>query len=252
MTDTTSPRSASLAALALKLVGGIVLAASLLDFLLLLLPPDVQNVDWVLQTSAQAVDRGSVPLIGIALVILGIWADAVDGRDSRSLRSVPVILAGLFALLFLLIAPLHFNASRQASAQSTTTLNQQLQQAEAQLNGRLEQEKAQIQGLLASPDQLAALDQQLASGTIPKEQQQQLKQVQENLAKFKANPKALEEQQQAARTKILGELRSQQKAARDRTGNEFRRSSIRVMVNSLIMALGYGAIVVTGLTLKAR
>jgi DNA polymerase III gamma/tau subunit len=252
MTETTSPRSASLTALALKLVGGIVLAASLLDFLLLLLPSDFQNVDWMLQISAQAVDRGSVPLIGIALMMLGIWADAVEGRDSRSLRSVPLVLSGVFAILFLLMAPLHFNASRQASAQTTTNINNQLTQAEGQLNARLDQEKAQIQGILASPDQLSQIKQQLASGKLPKEQQAQLQQVADNLGKFKDNPKALEEQQQAARTKLLGQMRGQQKVELDKRSGEFRRSSMRVIGNSLIMAIGYGAILVTGLTGKGR
>jgi DNA polymerase III gamma/tau subunit len=252
MTETTSPRSASLTALALKLVGGVVLAASLLDFLLLLLPPDFQNVDWMLQISAQAVDRGSVPLIGIALMMLGIWADAVEGRDSRSLRSVPLVLSGVFAILFLLMAPLHFNASRQASAQTTTSINNQLTQAEGQLNARLEQEKAQIQGILASPDQLSQIKQQLASGKLPKAQQDQLQQVADNLGKFKDNPKALEEQQQAARTKLLSQMRGQQKVELDKRSGEFRRSSMRVIGNSLIMAIGYAAILVTGLTGKGR
>jgi DNA polymerase III gamma/tau subunit len=252
MTETTSSRTPSIAALALKLVGGIVLAASLLDFLLLLLPPDFQNIDWMLQISAQAVDRGSVPLIGIALMMLGIWADAVEGRDSRSLRSVPLVLSALFTVLFLVMAPLHFTASRQASAQTTKNINTQLEQAEGQLNARLEQEKAQIQGLLASPDQLNQIKQQLASGKLPKEQQQQLQQVQDNLAKFKANPKAIEEQQQAARSKFLGQMRGQQKVELEKRSGEFRRSSMRVIGNSLIMAIGYGAIFVTGLTGKAR
>ena len=42
----TSPVVSPLAAIALKVAGGIAILSALLDFLILLIPPDLTNVQW--------------------------------------------------------------------------------------------------------------------------------------------------------------------------------------------------------------
>ncbi|MGB7488120.1 MAG: HpsJ family protein, partial [Phormidesmis sp.] len=83
----TSPNDISipspLAAISLKLVGAITIAAAMVDFLTLLLPPEFGNRAWQLATVTSLVDRGIVPLVGIALLFTGYWIDTSIGKSAR-------------------------------------------------------------------------------------------------------------------------------------------------------------------------
>ena len=79
--DTLIP--SPLASTSLKLVGAITIAAALIDFLTLLFPPNFGNRAWQLATVTSLVDRGIVPLVGIALLFPGYLIDSSLGKTSR-------------------------------------------------------------------------------------------------------------------------------------------------------------------------
>ena len=107
----TSPPSTTipspLAAISLKLVGAITILAALIDFITLLFPPEFGDRAWQLATTTQLVDRGIVPLVGIALLFTGYWIDSSLGNAPRrmSLATDPrfwiCLLACLLGLAFL-------------------------------------------------------------------------------------------------------------------------------------------------------
>ena len=90
----TNPTKSPLAAIALKLVGLVTIISALLDYLILVIPPDFANPQWQLATTTQLVDRGIVPLVGIALILTGFWID----RQCRT-RSATAKPGDRFAVL---------------------------------------------------------------------------------------------------------------------------------------------------------
>ncbi|MEO1623252.1 MAG: HpsJ family protein, partial [Cyanobacteria bacterium J06632_3] len=119
-----------LAAISLKLVGAITILAALIDFLTLLFPPDFGNRAWQLATVTSLVDRGIVPLVGIALLFTGYWIDSNIGKSARSSSLVTdarfwtCLLSCLLGLIFLMTTVLHPNnvriQSRDALSQVET------------------------------------------------------------------------------------------------------------------------------------
>ncbi|MGL5508435.1 MAG: HpsJ family protein, partial [Microcoleaceae cyanobacterium] len=72
-----------IAARTLKIVGLIMIAATFLDFIVMLIPPDFLNRVWQINLVTQFVDRGIIPMIGIALLLTGIWmTDTVVNSNS--------------------------------------------------------------------------------------------------------------------------------------------------------------------------
>ncbi|MEL6456614.1 MAG: HpsJ family protein, partial [Cyanobacteria bacterium J06623_5] len=167
---TSSPNETAipspLAAISLKLVGAITIAAALIDFLTLLFPPDFGNRAWQLATVTSLVDRGIVPLVGIALLFTGYWIDTSLGKSARRASLVAdarfwtCLLSCLLGLTFLLTTVLHPNNVRIQSRDALTQVETEAQQATSELEGRLNadlsERRAQIDALLENEDQLQA------------------------------------------------------------------------------------------------
>ena len=82
MKATNSRQFSSVAARTLKVVGIILILSALLDCIVLSLPgetSDMINRGWQLAAATQIVDRGIIPLIGIALLLTGFWVDSSTG-----------------------------------------------------------------------------------------------------------------------------------------------------------------------------
>lgn len=233
---------APVAALALKVVGVVTVLAALLDFIILLIPPDFLNREWQLAFVTQVVDRGIVPMVGIALLLAGYWIQSVAGRPSRGggvtdLRLWALILSSLLGLIFLLFTVLHPNNVRANSQQALAQVQEQATLAENQLEGRLGQEltqqRSQIDALLQDEQQL---NQAIESGQVPAEQADLLRQ-------FRNDPAALDqflnERVQTFRQEIQTEIGTRREEAVQRIRLESLKSGIRVSLSSLLLAIGY-------------
>ncbi|QQE64682.1 hypothetical protein GFS31_13630 [Leptolyngbya sp. BL0902] len=236
-----------LAALALKAAGGVAILSALLDYLILLFPPNVTNVQWQLATITQLVDRGIVPLIGMALLLAGLWVDGRVGRVALAkglftdLRFWVSALASLLGLVYLLLSLLHLSAVYLSSQTTLEQVNAEAGQAAAQLDqqiaAQLSQQRPQLEALL---DNEELLNQAIQSGQLPPDFQQ-----------YQNNPEGLDQflQQQVDqnRQRIEAEIGTRRAEAERRVKIEAWKSALRTSITSLLLAAGYTLIGWTGL-----
>ncbi|MBE9063850.1 HpsJ family protein [cf. Phormidesmis sp. LEGE 11477] len=271
---TTSPKNSviapsPLAAIALKLVGAITILNALIDFLTLLFPPNFGNRGWELATTTGLVDRGIVPLVGIALLFTGYWIDTSLGKSARKstllldVRFWTCLLSCLLGVMFLATTVFHPNnvrlQSRDALAQVEAEAEQALNQVEAEaeqatnelearLNNDLPQRRAQINVLLENEDQLQA---EIASGSIDEAQAAQIR-------RFRDNPQELDSfltsQINEVQTQLQTRITQEQTEIGERRENATRRlkaeatkATFRVTPSSLLLAIGYLLIGALGL-----
>ncbi len=237
--------------LILKAVGLVLIAGTLLDYLVLTLPPNFLDSTWLAALITEFVSRGTVPLLGLGLLFLGVWLDH-EGELSQPLPKAAFLLSALLGLLFLMMSPLYVNSSRLTSATQTRQINQQAEQAQRQLNRLIEQQQQRVSSILSNKSQLAELEQQLDSLDLPADQQAQLEQVRTTLNKVKSDPKALEAEAVKARTEGLAQIETRQKDALTQLQSGLRRDRVRTAVSSLMFAVGYAAIAWTGLGGSAK
>ena len=258
----STPENSPLAARILKLVGVVLILVSLLDFVILSFPFNPLARDWQISFATQVVDRGIIPMVGLALLFAGYWIDNIpsDSPTDRlswlGLRFWALLFSSLLGLLFLLMFPLHINNVIQARAEAIGRINKDVNQAQTQLQAQLGSEQAQAeiesqQGLFKSQisdllQNQQRLDQALQSEQVP----EQFKNI---LRQAKANPQAVDQllkQQfsaEALRTQGLTQIQARQKAAEQQADREAWRSGLRVSISSLLLSIAYIVIGWTGL-----
>jgi len=243
----TGPVPSPLAAIALKAAGLVAVISALLDYLILLIPPNLTNTQWQLATTTQLVDRGIVPLVGIALLLAGFWIDSSVGRGTNSkslgadLRFWVCALSSLLGLLYLLLSLLHLNTVRLSSQLALQQLNNEASQTstelEQQLSAELNQQRTQL-GAVLENDEL--LSQAIQSGQLPQDIQQ-----------YQDDPEGLNQflQQRAdqAKQQIQTEIGTRRAEAERRVRTEAIKSAFRTSITSLLLAAGYTIIGWNGL-----
>jgi hypothetical protein len=234
--------------LILKAVGVVLIFSTLLDYVLLAIPLNISNNLWLADLIDEWVARGSVPLIGLAILFLGVGLDQRD--EAIRLKGLPTLsflIAALLGVLFLIMAPLYFNNSRITSAVQTRQINEQSKQAENQLNSLLAQQRERVTAIVSNQDQLAQLEAQLDNADLSAEQQAQLKQIKTTLDKVKSDPKALDQEVAKARTEGMKRIEEQQAEALAKLQPELRRERLHTTLSSLLYSVGYLGIAWMGL-----
>lgn len=262
MKASSSRQPLSIAAQILKLVGIILIASSLLDYIFLLIPPSrANNVDpaqWQLQwqqtVTGQIIDRGIIPMVGLGLLFTGFWiegnSESIGGRGSNLIKLISLVLSALLGFAFLLPLPLlNFNSLRLLNNQTIERINQEASQVESAVQARSQQVNSLINDPQKLNQQLSQLDQVIKSGRaqgqqLSAQQLAQLQKLQQELQKFQQDPKALKQELASAQTKI----KSEKLEAENRARNELVRIGVRNIISSLLLAIGYIGIGWMGLT----
>lgn len=232
-----SSRSASpLAANALKIVGVILVLSSLLDYIVLSIPFQPTNRAWLLNWTTQLVDRGIIPMVGLALLLAGYWISRQEGAPSSrtpvtDLRFWGLLVSSILGLTFLVLFPLHLNNINYASDQALKQIEARAQQFETQLTS----EKDQLSALLKDDQKLGELQKAIGSGQVQGAQLDQLKALNDQLQQFRQDPNALNKRIEETQ----GRIRSERLAAEQRAKTEATKSVIRVGLSSLLLAIGY-------------
>lgn len=236
--------------LCLKTVGTILVVSSLLDYITLAIPFQPLNSQWQIAFTGQIVDRGIVPMVGIALMIIAYW---IENSVSRAVKSsgfslkLPVFILSLFlGFVFLILVPLHLNNLRLVSSNALTQIEQRASEAETRISEQYEQLNAiatDPQRLQLLESRITELDTAIGSGqfqgqNLNPQQLQRLEETKQQLQNFRElanNPEALEAR--------LGELQTQlrdQKLQREgRAKTEALKQGIRTGLSSLLLAIGY-------------
>ena len=236
-----------LAAISLKIVGLVTILSALIDYLILLIPPNLTSPQWVLSLTTQLVDRGIVPLVGIALLLTGFWVERMSGKGGRGgnllldLRFLACALSSFLGLIFLIVVVTHvFNVrttSQEALAQVTREANEATTQLEQRLVGELNQQWQQLN--LLFQDQ-ALLDQAIETGQLPAE-----------VLQFQDDPAALDqflnERAQEAQNRIQSEIGNRREEADQQVRREAVKSAIRIASSGFLLAIAYTSIGWTGL-----
>ncbi len=262
----TAPNNISLS---LKLVGIICIVSFFLDFLFLVIPFQPTDKLWQINLCRNLVDRGIVPMVGIAAMLTAYWFDNIDegGRPSPFNLKLPTfMIASLLGLIFLLIFPLHLNNVNQVKIQTLTRIGQEADQLENQVKNQLAQVQTQLgndQVKAAVEKQRTELKEQLSTqlGELVKDEQKynqalnnnQLPAAQKDLLKqYKNNPKALDDfiaqqtdPQQLANQRIT-QIRSQKEQQLEKTSDDAIKE-LRTGLSSLLLSIGYIIIGWTGL-----
>ncbi len=261
MKATTSRQFPSLAASSVKLIGAILIVSSLVDYLILLIPPNLLNRGWQLNVTSQLVDRGIVPMVGMGLVLIGFWMDSVTSGGSQKpikpladLRFWIALVASILGLVYLLLFPLHLNNTRLARAEALDQIQQQASQAETQLETQLgsnqfQQQVEQRKTLLR--DQFSSViqdDQQLNELLARDDLPQQVKEI---LEESRTNPQALdrflEQQADNLPTQLLTQIRERRQQLEQEAKTRSLKSSLQTGISSLLLAIGYMGVGWTGL-----
>jgi hypothetical protein len=239
-----SPTLTPLTSSILKLVGIVLILYYLIDLVLYLTAANFQNNQWVMTLTTQLVDRGFIPLVGLALLFAGYWVEGTSDTakgSSQGLKLTVLWLASVLGLMFLLIVPLNVNATRLAAEDQVNKIEQEAKKATDQLDAQVQQFKSQLD------PQLTAIDQAIKGGQFQGAQLEQAKRQQEQLQKLKADPKALEAQIAPQRDQKLKEINDQKKQLEDQTYKGALQTGMRVGLNSLLLAIVYALIGWTGL-----
>lgn len=255
MKATNSRQFSSVAARTLKVVGIILILSALLNSIVLSLPgeiSDMSNRGWQLAAATQIVDRGIIPLMGIALLMTGFWVDSSSGVsiDRRNvwvdLRFWALLISSLLGLIYLLLVPVHLNNTRLELKDALVLLDKEAGQAESKLDAQIksEQYKSELEqrksllrnqiGALLQDD--GKLQQELKNPNLPKE----LKTVlQESKNDPKALDKFLEQQAQELPNQARKEISTQKQQKEKELRTRSRNSSLQTGINSLLLAIGY-------------
>jgi ABC-type multidrug transport system fused ATPase/permease subunit len=241
---------------ALKLVGFILIFSSLLDYLFVLNGlGDFKDKQTLGTGITQLVDRGVIPMIGVALALTAYWLERLadmPARNSKLFRFVALAVSALLGLLFLLMAPVHLNNTSQVAQQAREQIEKQAKDAEGQVEQQVQQRQAELTNLVKDTkqfdEQLKQMSEAIANNQVPEAQLPQLKQLEKDLKEIKANPAALQNKAKESRDQLLNRIRDEKQKAEKQVNSQAWKASVKTGLNSLILSVGYLIISWVGLS----
>ncbi|NEO52852.1 MAG: hypothetical protein F6K54_07005 [Okeania sp. SIO3B5] len=260
MKATNIRQYSSIAARTLTIVGIIMILSSLLDFVVLSIPFNIGSRPWQIGLVTQLVDRGIIPMVGMALLFTGYWVSSNSGLQDNSKSSIldlrfwGLLLASLLGLIYLLMFPLHLNNTLLARTEAIERINQQASQAETQLEARVstsefQNQIQQRQSQLKNQFSTLLGDETRLNEALENEQLSE--QVKNLLAQSKDNPQVLDEflnrQAQQLPTQLLTRIRTRKQELEEQAKTNSFKSMLRTGLSSLLLAVGYIMIGWTGL-----
>jgi CHASE3 domain sensor protein len=250
-----APNSSLSAPFILKLVGYILIFSSLLDYVFLLSSLDFQNKQALGNGITQLVDRGVIPMIGLALALAGAWLEKqMSDSPSRTkiFRLIALAVSALLGVIFLFLVPVHLNNTRQVAEQARTQITEQAKNAEGQVEQQVQQRQAELSELVKDQkkfdEQLKQLNAAIDSKQVPEAQLPQLQQLQKDLQEIKADPGKLQTKAQDSRNQLLNQIRDQKTKQEQKIGSESLKANMRTGLSSLILSVGYLVISWVGLS----
>ena len=241
--------------LSLKLIGVVLILSSLLDYITLAIPFNLQSSQWQIGLVTSIVERGIVPLVGIGFMLIGYCIDNLnDATPSKSfefnLQISIYVLATIMGLIFLLMVPLHLNNLNEAKINALNQIEQGAGQGADQIQAFL----SQIDQLSKNPQRLSQQIQQLnqvvESGQVQGQSlnSQQLERLQqqrtqlEQLQDLSKNPTEYKNRIDELTKQLEGQLVNQRRQAENKAKTQALKQSLRIGLSSLMLAIIYSVV----------
>ncbi|MBD2105021.1 HpsJ family protein [Leptolyngbya sp. FACHB-261] len=200
----------------LQIIGVVLIVGVLLDYVILAIPPNFLNQQWEVQYISTLVDRGIVPLVGIAFLFVGSWLQQGAGRPPakapRDAKFWALLLSVVLGLVFLLAAGVNFSSAQRLRQDALANIQNQAQAQEQLLQQRLGQAQAQLQ------------------------QGQQ-----------RGNPPITSEQLEAQAKQALFNIRNNQQQLEKQVQAKVTQDILRITLSGLLLGIGYSAVGWSGL-----
>lgn len=241
--------------LSLKLIGVVLLLSSLLDYVTLAIPLNLQSSQWQIGLITSIVDRGIVPLVGIGLILVGYFVENLNDtnphKSSEFDLRVPIyILATVMGLMFLLIVPLHLNNLNEAKVNALNQIEQGAGQRDDQIQAFLGQMDQLSKNPQRLSQQIQQLNQVVESGQVQGQSlnAQQLEQLQQQRTQLKQlqdlskNPTEYKNRIDELTKQLEGQLVDQRRQAENKAKTQALKQSLRIGLSSLMLAIVYSTV----------
>jgi hypothetical protein len=233
--------SSFLTPLALKTAGAVLILSSLIDLVFMLwFPPEnlvLEGNRWWLYATSQLVDRGLLPLVGIAFVIAGDWIKIVsteDGGDrGNAWRIGTFSLASLLGLIFVLIIPFQIITTNDFKAQELKKIGNEVTEIEKGIKSNLQQINAQSKDKIK--EQITAIDKELKSGQAQGERLSNLQLTKSKLELLLTDPKKFAQESE----QNLQQLQKQKQKVETQASERMLKTGVRTSLASLLLAIAY-------------
>ncbi|KPQ38572.1 MAG: HpsJ family protein [Phormidium sp.] len=239
MISKDSKTSLALASRGLKLAGTVLILVTLLNFILLMIPPNFGSPNWWLNLTSQVIQQGIIPLLGIAALLAAIGCEVVMGNASETDRWLEttktrmVRLSLLLGIVFLILIPTHALAAVMASQQAIANIDREAEASLEQVELQLQQQQQVYLGILeADEDPEVLLDDLLGEEPLTEEQ---LAQFQE----FVENPQTIDRQIQSLRTSLVERVQNRSSRAKEQSRFGVWKSIARFGLTSIILSTCY-------------
>ena len=241
--------SSFLTPLALKTAGAVLILSSLIDLVFMLcFPPEnlvLEGSRWWLYATSQLVDRGLLPLVGIAFVVTGDWIKIVSTEDGgergNTWRIGTYTLASLLGLIFILIIPFQLMTTNDFKSQDLKNIDNEVTLREQRIKSTLQQINAQSKDNTRA--QITTIDNELKSGQAQGERLSGLQLTKSKLELFLADPKKFAQESEQE----LQQLQKQKQKAQSQAGERMLKTGVRTSLASFLLAIAYITIGWTGL-----
>jgi hypothetical protein len=241
--------SSFLTPLALKTAGAVLILSSLIDLVFMLIfPPEnlvLEGGRWWLYATSQLVDRGLLPLVGIAFMVTGDWIKIVsteDGGDRGNISRIGIFaLASLLGLIFVLIIPFQLNTTNEFKTQELKKISNEVTQIEKGIKNNLQQINAQSKDKIK--EQITAIDKELKGGQIPPERLTNLQITKSKLELLLNDPKKFAQESE----QNLQQLQKQKQKVETQASERMLKTGVRTSLASFLLAIAYITIGWTGL-----
>jgi hypothetical protein len=241
--------SSFLTPLALKTAGAVLILSSLIDLVFMLwFPPEnlvLEGSRWWLYATSQLVDRGLLPLVGIAFVVAGDWIRIVsteDGGDrGNSWRIGTFSLASLLGSIFILIIPFQVITTNDFKSQDLKKIGEEVTQIEQGIKSNLQQISAQSKDKIKA--QIVTIDKELKSGLAQGERLSGLQITKSKLELLLTDPKKFAQESEQNLQQLQKQKQKQEALASER----MIKTGIRTSLASFLLAIAYITIGWTGL-----
>lgn len=241
--------SSSLTPLVLKVAGAVLILSSFIDLVFMLLfSPENLGADsnqWWLYATSQLVDRGLLPLVGIAFIITGDWIKIVSTEDGGNQNNVTRIatfaLASLLGLIFLLVIPFQLLTTNTLKEKEITALTEQMTKIEKGETTRAQQ--LATLGKDKIKQQITLIDNELKNSGAQAPQAAELQYNKTQLELFINDPKKFAEDSKQK----LEQLQKQRNKVAAQINEKMFKTGARSSLASLLLTVGYITIGWTGL-----